>query len=645
MMDLAFTGLRQRLGQYHIDNLSPGISSQDVAASSKLYSQLNRRKREFRLLKLHPGVAQQEIRASLVVSRVALVSQTRSRIFSRRTKWHSQYEAISYCWGDPRQRTAVRLNKQTIEVPISAVEALRQFRLHDRDRLLWIDAVCINQSDIDERSSQVAMMGDIYTSSAQTLVYMNTDADTFRVKKAFELMERIREGFLQQEGTSWIPSFYASKGNKGMKERAQLVVLRDDDNLGLLNVVFENPWFSRLWVWQEVLLASKCRVNMKSSSTSWDTIVATAIWSGHTGHGLAPHWSPPTPEERLPTYLSRLNMMLPSTLHLSDLIADRPGRPGYTLGYLLSITEHRQTTDPRDRVYALLGLALEPGKEIPATIRPNYRKSTRDCMRDATRIAIADSGTLNVLSDQRLNAKTELSAGDAEYPSWVPVWSCDSSRFLMSSLHGGIFTADNNKALKKALASDDRDPDVLLLTGFVVSSVTNVQRPTEETFESIEHLQQFLERVNSLITPHRPRLSLAELVLILLAETLEGDRVTLADERIKSFDMILDGMEREAPAAYRVRYDSSYVLQRLIYQCRGKALFTTDDHRFGKGLASIEVDDSVTVLYGGDWPFVLRRVENHFRLVGHCFIEGIMDGEAMEEYDRLGSEPVTFEIR
>lgn len=83
-----------------------------------------------------------------------------------------EYETISYVWGNASDRASLELDGLAITVPSSSIAALRRMRLRDRIRTLWIDAICINQDDLEERAQQVTVMGDIYRSSQGNLIHL-----------------------------------------------------------------------------------------------------------------------------------------------------------------------------------------------------------------------------------------------------------------------------------------------------------------------------------------------------------------------------------------------------------------------------------------------------------------------------------------
>lgn len=73
-----------------------------------------------------------------------------------------EYETISYVWGDPNLKATVYVNGRGALVPASPERVLRRMRLPVRIRVLWIDALCIKQDDLQEKQQQVAIMGEIY---------------------------------------------------------------------------------------------------------------------------------------------------------------------------------------------------------------------------------------------------------------------------------------------------------------------------------------------------------------------------------------------------------------------------------------------------------------------------------------------------
>ena len=91
----------------------------------------------------------------------------------------ARYEAISYTWGVESAPEDLVLNGQHFHIGLNLRDALRRLRLPRRSRRLWIDAVCINQDDNDEKTAQIAVMGAIYSKARRTIIWLGEDsADT-----------------------------------------------------------------------------------------------------------------------------------------------------------------------------------------------------------------------------------------------------------------------------------------------------------------------------------------------------------------------------------------------------------------------------------------------------------------------------------
>ena len=141
---------------------STNESPDTTARPPSHYEPLDPTLKEIRVLDVAPGVGG------------AMVECTMRRI-SLRHEFVPIYETISYCWGPPRPPSTIKLNRHLTSVPASSEAAIRRMRLSGRSRTLWIDAICIDQSSVTERSEQVAFMSTVYRSGMCNLVYLDED--------------------------------------------------------------------------------------------------------------------------------------------------------------------------------------------------------------------------------------------------------------------------------------------------------------------------------------------------------------------------------------------------------------------------------------------------------------------------------------
>jgi hypothetical protein len=141
------------------------MSSVDVGsalASTIRYKDLDSSLKEIRLLEIGPGVGEDVLVCKL--KHVSLLEDPAPI-----------YETISYCWGAPRDPIFVKLDGYLVLVTPSSEAAVRRMRLQDQSRVLWIDAICIDQTSVSERSEQVALMSSIYSLAKGNLIYLGED--------------------------------------------------------------------------------------------------------------------------------------------------------------------------------------------------------------------------------------------------------------------------------------------------------------------------------------------------------------------------------------------------------------------------------------------------------------------------------------
>lgn len=154
------------------------------------------------------------------------------------------YETVSYVWGDASQREPIYLCGKAIEIPISAMSVLRRFRLTTADRLLWIDAVCINQTDMSERSQQVAMMAEIYSGAAHGLIWLGEDeGEAGASEAALDAVLADAEHTLGSLGH--IKNALRATDNAG--KRYANTGFHGDIDFHALRRLYGRSWFQRVW--------------------------------------------------------------------------------------------------------------------------------------------------------------------------------------------------------------------------------------------------------------------------------------------------------------------------------------------------------------------------------------------------------------
>ena len=276
---------------------------------------------EIRLMILQPGRGNQRVCWQLV-----------STSLSERP----EYEALSYEWGSPDVSVLGYMDGKPTNIRQNLWDALRHLRSPSAERVLWIDAICIDQNNIEERSHQVRLMGDIYSNASAVIIWLGLESDTSRIA-----MTWIRECTPQTRNSLGLP-----RQTLGRKSASQ--VIRDQVNRWTsLEELCTRSYWHRVWIVQEVVLARRLIIQCGSTEANWegfsnimtdyDTLFMPKSCFGAASHIL----------ESLPAQLHRLRRM------------DRHTCNGCTLLHLMEMTGDSQSSDPRDKVYGLLGLAWD----------------------------------------------------------------------------------------------------------------------------------------------------------------------------------------------------------------------------------------------------------------------------------------------
>ncbi|PVH93278.1 HET-domain-containing protein, partial [Periconia macrospinosa] len=148
----------------------------------------------------------------------------------KQTPW-IQYEALSYSWNSPTHSETPLLCEDGLQLPItkSLNSALRHLRQPESVRRLWIDQVCINQTDLDEKSHQIAQMKAIYSRSTYILIWLGEESHS----------------------GEQVLRFLMSLNKSRINIKDQLLHFFPKNGLSALEHFFSRAWFHRRWVIQE----------------------------------------------------------------------------------------------------------------------------------------------------------------------------------------------------------------------------------------------------------------------------------------------------------------------------------------------------------------------------------------------------------
>lgn len=269
----------------------------------------------------------------------------------------NDYEALSYCWGDvQRHQRLIEIDWRAFPVGENLQGALQNLRRSDRPRLLWIDAICINQRDLEERNEQVRMMLEIYGAAKKVVAWLGPA--TQHTSMGMRLLADIKNGRRGGEEPSWtaLPP--------------QLV--KD----GLMDIA-ARQYFTRLWVVQETAIAKRVILACGQYSIAWENQITEILrfLRSLKAASLSPEWRISHLEVDLSPLINLLQMQLDTGPQYALWEETRP------LPDLLEIaydTRHRQTADMRDHLYALVTLLYRRLPGLVSEFRIDYTMSVEE---------------------------------------------------------------------------------------------------------------------------------------------------------------------------------------------------------------------------------------------------------------------------
>lgn len=301
---------------------------------------------EFRLLRLFPGGNEDELACE---------------VFHADISDPPAYEALSYTWGDTTLCQELRSTTGLIKITENCFSAIMNLRHATVKRTLWIDAICIAQADDLEKNHQIPLMPRIYARATKVLIHLGHQVTSDDTESLFPHLRKPEEAF---------------HGSMYEQQLAKFLSL---------------PWFSRIWVLQEVTMAREAVIVVGPTVLDWGYLSIATIHAS----GLRP---------------TDAAGQVPAVLRISK--GDE--KPLQDLLSLIATARSCQSSDPRDRIYALLGLVHE---RSGIDLAPNYTKTAKAVYTDITaeflRIYncldfLSDIGSDQVLSKASTSPSTEL---------------------------------------------------------------------------------------------------------------------------------------------------------------------------------------------------------------------------------------------
>ncbi|KAM5354795.1 hypothetical protein ACJ41O_001441 [Fusarium nematophilum] len=602
---------------------------------------------EIRVLHLSPGTGSDKLRGTLHHCSVELKrDDNRSRWAVSMDDFTTMvcYTALSYCWGPPVFEASIECDGHEKKITKSLETALRQLRQPDWPIVMWIDQICVNQDDDREKEQQIPLMGRIYTQAKDTVIWLGEG--TAGSDAAMQLLDRINPCL----------QFRLTEMKPGELER---IGLPPPDSLlwEELWKFLSRPWFTRVWIIQETILPAwgSLWVACGGNLVPWDII--DDCCNDLVTCGIS-RWL----EASFGAIGTRDEDACQRALSLGEMRSDHlTSLNGSEIFSLLLKARNAQCYDPRDKVYGLLGVCSDEDRNA---VTVSYAKecTAADLYRDVTS---------RYIGEKALRVGIAVCYADHEspdLPSWVPDWRLPSRVIpLGSSWAQGVYTAYGRLKGKVLHGVESRERGELCVQGLLVDSIAKVGEPAadpELTFTDPAANKTLLDCVKFVSQLQRdpPNDTIfnafwrtlvagkngdgtlkcpptfAEIFSLILDETtggspsLPGQTYSARQKRPKGKGRLeLSNLTSRAPGEtfQQIRTAMKRALQNRRLGATSRGYLGLFPERAREG-------DVMYVLENCTVPFVMRSAERHggkLRLVGECYVDGIMEGEAVEAED------------
>ncbi|KAK1654096.1 heterokaryon incompatibility protein-domain-containing protein [Colletotrichum phormii] len=351
------------------------LSTEPPLTSYFKYEPFDLDRAHFRLVILHKGSKHDEIRCSLFQACLPDRQSQKTEASIQDVEIFLPYEALSYCWGDDaRLRNKITVDEKALFITDNLLDALRNVRRTEVDRILWADAICIDQSNVLERGHQVGWMGEVYKHANEVLCWLGHVEHT--TSPILALLEKFKREVPQKAWKGWSVDDH---GWRGVWERVHVDPTRHDYHSQLKDLM-ANAWFSRVWILQEVANARRTSIGCSEG------------WIDGKAFAMAPSLLNVDPGTQCQAVID----IMPGPTRSSSWWAQKPN-----ICSLLWRFRESQATDPRDRLYALLGLASDLKGKI-RRLKADYTISEEAVARDVLSYLYGSDMSIGTINRPRI---------------------------------------------------------------------------------------------------------------------------------------------------------------------------------------------------------------------------------------------------
>ncbi|KAI5917571.1 heterokaryon incompatibility protein-domain-containing protein [Camillea tinctor] len=499
------------------------------------------------------------------------------------------FEALSYTWGSHKSLKAIFIESpgnllSKLRVTKNLESALGHLRDNENSRTLWIDAICINQQDLAERSAQVPRMCLIYQLAARVVAWLGTGSSQSDL--AVQTLQYLGE---QVEVTRTFSVICNPNAIERDWYNESYELPYSPPAWRAIAALVNRLWFTRIWVVQEIHLANSAAVlQCGHASISWPVF------------------------RRAITCLN-LNLNLPAGFR-GDITACHgsahfePTEPWS--GLELTVIQ-RECTDDRDRVYGLLGLMPET---LRARISPDYDLPITEVYRQTLLAEIAHFGRLDGL--RMCGYRPEGSGIDG--PSWVP----DLIRVIhYVETMRCQFSAGMSRCESKCLSDE-----LLEVVGAEVAHVSDVSEKEDPGGDGLDAALAWIADRKAVLPPDSASLEVLPMVLCGMKTRDRFPDLSKLPRAKEWMRLLQERLGGEVLAADEDTPITPFYLEFVRIHLYQRTLFSTEEGHIGLGPFNMKKGDIIVVLLGYDAPMLLRKAtDGTHQIIGEAMVYTLRD--------------------
>ncbi|KAK9414347.1 putative Heterokaryon incompatibility domain-containing protein [Seiridium unicorne] len=544
------------------------------------------------------------------------------------------YVALSYAWGDADDKSPVQIDGVKLFIATSLYGALSAIREKGNDVLVWADALCIDQENPVEKSDQIKLMTSIYAKAVSVAIWLGPEADSSE-----SAMEFLKDLQVRSMSEQQIRSLISSPESQ-----------RD---LAAVATLFSRSYWTRVWVVQEVVNASRINVYCGSKKLPWHVLKTASDIFWQYKKDIDHQFSKTSARHR------RYSALPNSQTHAHALVYEGPnglldrrilqtGKEEVLL-HVLRACRRKQAGEARDKVFALLGVLPESiRKDIPV----DYKSSVKEIFTNVVDYLLYTTDSLDVICES-VHFPQHFSSYNL--PSWVPDWSHNPETTSLSQSYS-FSAAGKTIAQWKFIDTHLRNEleisaiylDTIKYHGFPVGTLCTLAdylmsflhwrallihtfgRSAEGASSKAAH-EAFCRTLNLSQTPLEWRQHTDEWMQAcyhVFASLLKERLPYLAiDSELEACAAPHTGIERENRRQFLQTHFGKYMM--------GRSFCITERKHMGMGSGFMLPEDIIVVPLGCRTPIILRQegiTPRRYRFIGDIYVDKYMDGRALEMY-------------